>query len=113
VADRAGSCGPVMLRLVFGKARSMTPRLAILVAAALALPGGAALAQAGDQPSTNFYGDPVLPDPPLKAAHVFPASLATEDVAAVAPAAGAPQLPQRATACTALNPCAVTARAAR
>jgi hypothetical protein len=71
-------------------------------------------------PANDFYGDPVLPDPPAKAEHVFPASIATQDVAAVAPAASAPAAPARvakakagSTSCTALNPCAITTPEAR
>lgn len=89
----------------------MAFRLFVTSAVILALAGGASVAQMEDPAPNSFYADPVLPDPPLKPAHVFPASVATQDVAAVAPAAGASLRPQHMMACTALNPCAVPAPA--
>lgn len=89
---------------------SRTIAMAIL---ALGLCSSAAFAQALDQEPTGFYADPVLPDPPKTVAHAYPASEATADVAAVAPAAGAPAKPQHVSACTALSPCAAVAPAAR
>jgi hypothetical protein len=91
----------------------MASRILIAIGMALLLSGGAALAQPEDQPANSFYADPVLPDPPLKAAHVFPPATATEDVAAVTPAAGASPVPPRLSPCTALSPCAVPTPAAR
>lgn len=85
--------------------------IAIATILALALSGGAAFAQ--EQEPTGFYADPVMGDPPLVVAHAYPANIATSDVAAVAPMAGTPARPQRAPACTAANPCAVTTPAAR
>jgi hypothetical protein len=92
----------------------MTTRFAIalIAAATLTLSTGAALAQMDGPPSNSFYGDPVLPDPPLKPVHVFPAATATQDVAAVTPPAGAAQSPARATPCSALSLCALATPAA-
>ncbi len=103
----------------------MTPRnIAMAAGLMLALSGGAAFAQLDGGTQDSFYADPVLPDPPVKAEHVFPASVATQDVAAVTPAAGEAKPREVKTAatarnsrpasgCTALNPCAVSAPAAR
>lgn len=91
----------------------MTPRsIAIATALALTLSGGAAFAQI-DQEPTGFYADPQMADPPQVAVHVYPASEATSDVAAVAPAAGTSAKPQHLAACTAINPCAAPTPAAR
>jgi len=79
----------------------------MIAALLLAVSGGAACAQM-DQPRTGFYADPVMPDPSPIAAHVFKASQATADVAAVTPAR-----PQPTAACSARNPCAVSTPAAR
>jgi hypothetical protein len=83
----------------------------------LGLAGGAAFAQTGDA-EKNFYADPVLPDPSPAVSHVFPAAAATADVAAVAPTATRTASVRSGAfghgmACTALNPCAVTAPPAR
>lgn len=82
----------------------------------LAVSGGAAFAQTGDE-EKGFYADPVLPDPSPVVTHAFPAAAATADVAAVAPAAGSatrtasarPRSSRQVGVCTALNPCAVSA----
>lgn len=96
-------------------------RIAIAAALALGLFSGAALAQVSGS-EKDFYADPVLPDPSPVPARVFAPALATSDVAAVAPAAGSMtgaanahgrKIVARATSCTALSPCAVTAPAAR
>jgi len=103
----------------------MASRFAIAFGAALllTLPGGAAFAQAESEDS--FYADPVLADPPQKPEHLFSAAIATQDVAAVSPAAGEVKLQEAkpaktarnnkpaSGACSALNPCAVTTPAAR
>lgn len=104
----------------------MASRFAIAFGAALllVLPGGAAFAQPAVADQDSFYADPVLSDPPLKPEHVFAAAVATQDVATVAPALGEVKpddaKPVRtsknvkpASGCTALNPCAVSAPAAR
>jgi hypothetical protein len=83
----------------------------------LGLAGGAAFAQTGDA-EKGFYADPVLPDPSPAVSHVFPAAAATADIAAVAPAATRTASVESSAfghgmACTALNPCAVTAPPAR
>jgi hypothetical protein len=85
--------------------------VAAITALVLALSGGATLAQ--DQATNSFYADPVMADPPIVAVHPYPASEATADVAAVAPAAATQARPQRTAACTAINPCAATTPAAR
>ena len=86
----------------------------IFSALLLGLSGGAAFAQQLEQEPTGFYADPVLPDPPRTVAHVYPATEATSDVAAVTPAAGAVAArPQHVTGCSPLNPCAVSTPAAR
>jgi hypothetical protein len=85
-------------------------KIAVLAALMLSLSAGAGFAQTDDP---SFYTDPMLPDPPLTVAHPYRAPVATADVAAVAPAVMALPPLQHPTACTALNPCAVTARAAR
>jgi len=92
-------------------------KMAMATALVLALSGGCALAQ--EAPEDNFYAEPQMADPPLKAEHVFPAAVATQVVATVSPAADVvPPLPQMASthkdrasahaaACTRLRPCAV------
>jgi hypothetical protein len=92
----------------------MASRLAIAagIALVIVLPG-LAQAQMDEPPANSFYADSVLPDPAPKPVHAFPASIATEDVAAVAPAADAAPKPQRTTPCTALSPCALVTPAAR
>ena len=100
----------------------MSARFAIFTALLLGLSGGAAFAQLEDAP-TGFYADPVLPDPPATVAHAYPASTATADVAIVTPVGSdTPQAaiarphnnrPSHDTACTTLNPCAISTPAAR
>ena len=91
----------------------MTSRnFAIATIMALALSGGAALAQELEEPRTGFYAEPVLPDPPKTIAHVYPASEATADVASVT-AVALPRTAPQEQPCKPLNPCAVTAPAAR
>jgi hypothetical protein len=96
-------------------------KIAVLAALMLGLSAGAGFAPTDD---TNFYSDPVLPDPPLTVAHAYPASEATADVAAVSPAANlatqtGTDRPRNAkaqahgTVCTALNPCAAVSPASR
>jgi len=104
----------------------MASRFAIALGAALLLmlPGGTAFAQLEGADQDAFYADPVLPDPPQKPEHVFSAAIATEDVAAVAPAASdiksVEAMPAQtarnskpASGCTAIHPCAVPSPAAR
>lgn len=93
-----------------------TRKIAIAAALLLGVSGGAAFAQGEDE--TGFYADPVLPDPAPVAVHAFPAATATADIAAVAPAAtrtasARVRAPGHGSACTALNPCAAIAPAAR
>ena len=83
-------------------------KIAVLAVLMLGLSAGAGFAQTDD---ANFYADPILPDPPLTVAHPYRATVATADVAAVAPAAVTPTPPRRQTACTALNPCAAVSPA--
>jgi len=89
-------------------------KMAMAAALVLAFSGGCALAQ--DAAQDNFYAEPEMADPPLKPEHVFPASVATQVVAAVSPAADiAAPLPQMAparkaaphSACAAPKSCAV------
>ncbi len=90
----------------------MASRNLALAAAMLALSGGAAFAQL-DDPHTGFFANPVLPSPARIPAHIFPASLATADVAHQTPAAGTGAKSQHVAACNALNPCAIVTPAAR
>jgi hypothetical protein len=102
------------------EAKMVSRKIAITAALMLGLGGGTALAQV-DQTTESFYADPVLPDPSPVPARIFAPALATADVATVTPAAGVARaagahgkrIAARATACTALSPCAVTAPAAR
>jgi hypothetical protein len=92
-------------------------KIAVVTLLLLGVSGSAAFAQVGDA-EKGFYADPVLPDPAPVAVHVFPAATATADVAAVAPAAtqiasARARASGRGPACTALNPCAVSAPLAR
>lgn len=72
----------------------------------LAASGGACLAQQDD---ASFYSVPAWPDPVLAKVHVLPPSVATADIAAVSPEAGAAKMSRPShTACDTLNPCALT-----